>query len=287
MTLTIAENVPPLPHSPVRRGLLVAATELTDAGDRWVGGFKYDPYTCEAVDPLPLNCTPLDDDKPLPDQSPHVEYSPFLVFGGDRCSSLDRGRDRGALARANLAATESWQAEREYWAGVASATADDPNPFITDGTADEVTTAAGSILTAVSLIEQALAECLHGQRGSLLVPPAVVPVLDAAGLTRVDGALLLTANDNVVISGGGFDGRDPDGNAVDLADVAWIYATGWTYFRRGPVTPVGDEASNVDRSTNTITTVVERAMAVMAAGCCKLAAEVDMTRATGVDGGGA
>lgn len=279
MTLTFADIVPPPAHSPVRRGLLVAATELTDAGDRWVGGFKYDPLTCDAVDPLPINCTPLEVDKPVPDASPHVEYSPFLVFGADRCTTLDRGRDRGALARANLAATESWQAEREYWAGVASATADDPNPFITDGTATEVTSAAVDVVAAVSAIEQALAECLHGARGHLLVPPAVVALLDHAGLVRIDGGQLLTAMDNVVVSGGGFDGRDPDGNATDLAAVGWIYATGWTYFRRGPVTPVGDEASNVDRGANTITTIVERAMAVTAAGCCKLAAEVDMTLA--------
>jgi hypothetical protein len=136
-----------------RRNLLdvaIAATaaqdemyaEPADAGDtfqsidpKWVNGFSFSADSCDAMDPMGIQCLGSPTDKDGSGEPGRVTIDPFLTFGADVCSSMDNGRDREGRARRNLLATESWQVEREFFDGVASKTTrrQGRSPYMTDG----------------------------------------------------------------------------------------------------------------------------------------------------------
>jgi hypothetical protein len=133
-----------------------------------------------------------------------------------------------------------------------------------------------------------------GQRGMIHAMPYTVALWDAEGLLRVEGGLLLTAQDTIVVSGAGYSGSAPGAgegdDPVPPADVdlaANAYGTGLVYLRRGPIVEIGDRTSQIDRSINDWNVFVERPVAATHAGCCVLTVEVNHAAGTidDVDGG--
>lgn len=277
---------------PVRRGLLSpgGAIEIVEPDERWVGGFAYEPLACGVVGPRPIVCE--DTAKPTDvDPAEIREYDPIYLLGADVCSTLDRGRDRIERARGNLLATQSHQAEREFWDGVATraATPDLVNAYLAEGgAASAVSDTAVPFVNALAELDQALAECLHGTQGMIHATPLTVSLWYAAGLLRVEGQRLLTAMDTIVVTGSGYSGSAPGASAgdppvapADLSAEANAYATGLVYYRLGNVDRIGEtEVSEIDRATNTQTTLVERPAAVTFAGCCLLTIPVDHVNPT-------
>lgn len=284
-----------------RRGLLSpgGAIRLDDPDDRWLGGFAYEEWSCDALAPLPMLCE--QGEKDTNDKPGIREYQPVLLFGTDVCTTLDQSRDAVAHARQNLLATESFQLEREVWDGVATraATPDLVNDYLAIGGAGGATVLEASAVpyvNALALLDQALAECLHGTQGMVHAMPLTVALWVAAGAVRVEGQRLLTPMDNIVVAGSGYSGSAPGAQAGDApiapADAtlaANAYATGLVYVRLGAEERIGQSASEeVDRSTNTRTVIVERPAAATWSGCCAFTVEVDHTTETGPpDGGGA
>ena len=157
-----------------------------------------------------------------------------------------------------------------------------PNGFLADG--DNATDLGnpGGAARALADLEQAMAECLHGQRGMIHATPTTVAIWDHLGLIRVEGGLLLTALDTIVVAGSGYSGSAPVvGSApqppADLSAAAYAYGTGIVYTLLGSITPAdeGDEASRVDHSVNDETVFVEQPVAAFWSGCCLLAIEVN------------
>lgn len=268
--------------APGRRGLLAAAVELTEPDERWVGGFAYEAESCDAAQALPIYCDPgqgTDGYVKEPGESGGiVEYDPFAVIGADFCTTLDRGRDREGRARRQLLATESYQIERELWDGAIAQGEGNDNAYLAkEGEATELGTAG--VAASLAALEQGLAECLHGQRGMIHATPYTVSLWNAEGLLRVDGGLLLTALDTIVVAGSGYSGSapgDPPVPPADLDDAANAYATGMVYVRRSPISVVGDAVSHIDRARNDETVFVERAVAATFS-CCLLTVIVDHT----------
>lgn len=277
---------------PGRRGLLFSAVPVGGDGETagrqavtveegaapqpaWAAGFVLDPDVCGAVDPAIIECEFGADKGTLanPDLPP---YQPFLTFGVDVCSTLAGNRDRDGRSRRNLAATESWQIEREFFDGVASkaTTPDTDNPYLTNGDASDVTGGGGALAPVASLarIEASLASCLHGQRGMIHATPELVTFWANGGALRLEGQTLLTVMDTIVVAGSGYSGNDPDGGAP-TAGTSWAYGTGLVYIRQGVVWSPNamDPGSAVDRQQNTITWRVERPNAVYRSPCCLLA----------------
>ena len=168
-----AEPITPPRPTPGRRGLLAVAT-TPGLGTRWVQGITYQPFSCGVVDPLPtVPCdtepTPNDDGEA---RDGAVTWVPVMLRGMDRCSTLDGEDEAGRVERATamLAVTASFQAEQELSDGVASHAAGVENPILTDpdGWVNTVTATSSADAPAVALaaLEDALAECLHGQRGT-------------------------------------------------------------------------------------------------------------------------
>lgn len=272
---------------PNRRGLLSpgGAIEIVEPDERWVGGFAYEPLACGVIGPRPIVCE--DTEKPSDvDPAAIREYDPIYLLGADVCSTLDRGRDRIERAQQNLLATQSHQAEREFWDGVATraATPNLGNAYLAEGGAsDAVSSTPVPFVNALAELDQALAECLHGTQGMIHATPLTVSLWYAAGLLRVEGQRLLTAMDTIVVTGSGYSGSAPGAQAgdppvppADLSAGATAYGTGLVYSRLGSTNRIGETAvSEIDRATNTQTVLVERPAAITFAGCCLLSIPVD------------
>lgn len=282
-------------------GLDVQAREAAfDGGEvqpSWVGGLVFEPASCDTIDPRPLGC---DIDPPLDPKAAVggpslVDYEPFLVMGADKCSTMDRTRDRRERARLQLLATESWQIAREVWeGGVARSTDPDlPNAFLaSSGTTVLEDTPVGYV-SALAEMEQALLNCMHGARGMIHASPYTLTLWAEAGLVRTtEQGIILTALDTIVVADAGYTGsgpaEDPDDPppAPDLSVSAWAYGTGLVYLRRGLIYEVGDESSQIDRATNTWEVFVERPVAAYWSPCCQLGIHVSHETPGGNAGAG-
>ena len=271
--------------APGRRGLLSAAVEVTGGDERWVNGFAYEAESCDPAQSLPIWCNPgqVWDSRGGTSYAKEpglsggiVEYDPFLIIGSDFCTTLDRDRDREGRARRQLLATESHQLEAEVWDGAIAYTEGNDNNYL----AKDTTTDLGSaeLNQAFAALEQGLAECLHGQRGMIHATPYTVSLWYAQDLIRVEGGLLLSALDTIVVAGSGYSGSapgEPPTPPTDITLAAYAYATGMVAVRRGAITPAddGDTGSRIDHYRNDETVFVERPVAATWS-CCTLGIEV-------------
>lgn len=278
--MSMPDNIPAPALAPGRRGLLAVATSPPLGGASWLQGLAFQPESCAVADPLPWVLCGTPDDMGDPDDRPDpAEFQPILLRGMDTCSTLDgiRLEERSARARTNLAATASFQAERELELAAASDLSGTPNWHLADTDADDVTSAPEAPAVALALLEQGLAQCLHGARGMIHAAPLLVSLWDAAGQIHIEGGLLVTANDNLVVAGSGYTGAEPDGTPP-AAGSMWAYGTGLVYQQRGgPEVEGPTVADRMDREQNSITTWAMEPLLLWASTCCKVAAEVDIT----------
>lgn len=285
--------------APGRRGLLNAAVMVTDEGDftidpsdddvgpttgqrqpHWAGGFQFSPDACGAIDPTVIECLPVTDKTKLVNPGV-VDYTPFLTYGFDECTTMDQHRDREGRARRNLLATESWQLERELFDGIASksSTPDTDNPFLTDGDAVDVTGGGAlSSIPALARVERDLLRRLHGQRGMIHATPDLVTFWQNGGALHLEGNTILTVLDTIIVAGSGYSGNAPDGTAAP-AGTTWAYGTGMVYLRQGFIFDPGVEnpESRVNRDLNSITWRLERPNAVYYSPCCVNAVHAALT----------
>lgn len=282
-------------------GLDVQARETAfDGGEiqpSWAGGLVFEAASCETVAPRPLGCDiePPLDPKEAPENPGLVEYEPFLVMGADVCSTMDRTRDRRERARLQLLATESWQIAREVWEGAVarSTTPDLPNDYLASADTTVLDATAVGYVSALAELEAALLDCMHGARGMIHASPYTLTLWNEAGLVRTtDQGIILTALDTIVVADAGYTGSGPgavEGDppvAADLAVSAWAYGTGLVHLRRGLIYEVGDEQSQIDRSTNTWEVFVERPVAAYWSPCCQLGIHVSHETPGGNAGAG-
>lgn len=296
-----------------RTGLVRSAVEVNDelgidvqareaafdggvAQPAWAGGLAFEAMSCETVAPRALGCDidPPLDPKEAPANPGVVEYEPFLVMGADKCTTMDRTRNRRELARLQLLATESWQIAREVWEGaVARSTTDDlPNAYLASAATDVLDATPVGYVSALAELEAALLDCMHGARGMIHASPYTLTLWAEAGLVRTtDQGIILTTMDTIVVADAGYTGSGPGEDPgdppepADLAVSAWAYGTGLVHLRRGLIYEVGDETSQINRSTNTWEVFVERPVAAYWSPCCQLGINVDHTGPGASNGG--
>lgn len=263
-----------------------AVTEVQEERDV---GFNYVPEGCGSV--LTGHHDPCreSDEKPIPDNLAVVEAWPFNLVAGDKCSSWELNeRDWQGRATRQLLASQSFQVARELWGGAqAQAMADDvptddvPNRWLASEAADTLTTPgdATSPTDALASLEYALGQCLHGGRGLIHATLHAVTYWWGEDLLRREGNQLLTALDTIVIADAGYDGSGPNGEEAQDGS-QWAYGTGAVTARLGPVRTVPSSAETarqgLDRATNTVEVLAERAAAVGFEPCCHVAVEIDL-----------
>lgn len=284
--------VPP-PAAPPRVGLVASSRVVDrdplDPEDRWRNGFEFSPESCAQAgvfDPCDSN-PDLEIDTP----SANVEFEPFAVWAGDKCSTFGfLKRDWQGRVRRILEACQSKQIEAEFWSGAQARASegDWPNRYLAHPDSDVLSSGPENLTPALAMLEQGLADCGCGERGMIHAPRQVVSLWDSLNLLRREGNLILTINDTIVVPGAGYDGSGPgQGGGDDPTptpagpDSTWVYATGLVDVRLDAVTFIPENlaetlAQATDRSDNTVEVRASRLAAATWDGCCHLAVETNV-----------
>lgn len=258
-------------------------TEQGDDPNRWEQGFQFLP-NCESGSGVWLPCEVDPDGKAVPAASDAVVWEPTEFYAGFRCSTWARDRlDMEARGVDALARSIDADLEYEFWTGEAAQDAGNDNPYLAAAGATLVQSGNEvAVNQALALLQQALADCLGSEPGTIHAPRHLVSLWeDLYGVHRdvdADGVVrLYDTFGNTVIGGAGYDGRGP-GEAAPPADdtLLWAYATGPTYHLLGEVQVYADEEWMVlDRETNDELWRAERVAAAVWNGCCRIAVLVD------------
>lgn len=267
---------PPFEASPY--GLLSVRGPDAPENDRWLNGFTYEARSCTARVNLLDVCNgnpPVNVIAPPPGLERNRDYVPFVIEAVDTCSTFGfKQRDAEQRAIEALEACTQKALEAEFWNGnLATTNGYTSNRFLASADSTDVTPGGGPIKIryGLALLEQALADCGCGTRGTIHVTTAVGSAL---AVKKVDDHLE-TQLGNFVIVGAGYDGSGPDG-AVP-ATGTWMYATGPVSVLLGESEAVGANiAEQVDRSDNTWEARAQRGAAVTWDGCCAFAVHVDL-----------
>lgn len=263
-----------------RVGLLATFPRLAEPDSVWQHGITYEREGCVEAN------TPLDPcgsvAKPTPETPTTITWDPYVIHQDFRCStfslsSADNLNEARATVRRRLAAMESHDVERELWTGAAAQAAGWDNRFLASHDAD-VVTEAGAVTPTVALgcLTQYLAETAGGAQGVIHAQPLVVTQWAAADLLYRSGTSILTvARDDLVVSGGGYPGTDPNGNPAVTGDV-WAYATDLITVRLGEVQVYGGDAETIDRANNVVDIRAERLAIASWPGCRHAGAQIDI-----------
>jgi len=202
---------------------------------------------------------------------------PFTVFGEVDCSPVGYSQeDQRARAVDALTRNESWQVERAFWTGTVSTGVLYPhlaaNAAVTDSLGVTLqcaaTTVTGStvldVVEGIARLESAMAGCYNGQF-VIHVPTILGPQLFQWGIVDTYGGQIKTKTGNLVALGAGYPGTGPTGAAIDNA--VWVYATPPVFaYRSSPETFTFKEM--LDRTDNTVQSIVERTYALGFPCCC-------------------
>lgn len=211
--------------------------------------------------------------------------TPFTAYAKFDCALV--GMDEALkIATDALAQSEPWQVEHAFWSGMIdsqrvvfphlahNAEVLDPQGIQLQSPASVVVTGAAiDVVTALGLLESALANCYNGV-GVIHVPVKLLPTLQTYDLVIAQSGKLKTLNGNLVAVGAGYPGTSPT-NVAPPAGESWMYATGAVFMYRGDVQVPADRVSSVNRATNTREMIAERTY-VLGWDCCHHAVLVDI-----------
>jgi hypothetical protein len=226
-----------------------------------------------------------------------ITFRDVEVYGVYDHSTFGLGAvDPYAAARANLDACITAQLEAQLWGisdggGGATDPAGVGSPVIVDSTGMIVVSggpfepgdALERLIGAVGGGEGCDCGFVHYIHAS---PRLVSAWLNGSeGLTKMEGRVLYTFNNHVIIAGSGYPGTAPDGEDPGV-DIEWAYATSPVglylsrYFNVGePVEPdAGNPASPLELRDNEGVFVVQRhAVPYFNPGCCRVGIEVNLS----------
>lgn len=268
-----------------RFGLLASAIDgaARNPGGRWTQGLAWEPETCGSGGIVSL----CDDEveKTLEDDNPGAAaFQPFAVWEGYRCSTFGPdGPERERRARALLEVHQSHHVEAAFWRGdYVDGSVDDvaayaDNDWLANPDMVEDLSPGGSSpgVYALAALEEAIGGC--GGRVMIHVPIPVATFWFANQAIRREGNLLLTALDNIVVPGSGYDGSDANGDIDETGETAWAYATGMVEKYLGEVRTYGvTPESGIDRRQNSWETRAERLVALAVDPCCRFGINVNL-----------
>jgi hypothetical protein len=284
--------IPPPSFDPRNFGLLSVVQARYDEpdahwrnGGTWqdicgLGGSTFDP-NCLTATSIPVSGAPA------PAKVDNIDWNtygatPFTVVAEVDCSPVGYSQEeQRARAVDALTRTEAYQVEYAFWTGTAGGVTNRVYPHLAateavyDGglypivqmqcAALQVTgTTILDIIEGLGRIEAALAACYQG-KGVIHVPVLLATQMFQWNLVKADGAQLRTQSGNLVAIGGGYPGTGPTGAAISNA--LWIYATGPIFAYRSAAETF-KFSEMLDRTTNTLKTIVERTYLLGYSCCC-------------------
>lgn len=240
--------------------LLDVATIVDDPDVHWRAGGAVYPYPPD----LPFTWNPcVSSTSPSTKQTggviPLPVFGAFQVYLAETCQAKGIGLDQQRFidrATAVFGAVESFGVELEFVSGVAL---HGDSPYLADAEMVALNSGAATESSeALALLEKAIGET--GRGGVIHATPETIIawardfiIYEKAGLG------LVTPNGTRVVSGTGYIGAHPVGQAVAGASQAWAFATGPVQIRRGGLDILpGTVKEALNRETNEITYRVER-----------------------------
>ena len=254
------------PVAPPRVGLLPSALDGDTSDPRWEGGIVYEPEAGQTGFRVDLCTSSESFSKALPDRLPVVEWEPYGIGDGIRCTALAaRGRDWRAQARRQVEAVAEYQISSELMYGTLAQAFGYPNLYLADGNAAVIGAVDTDPLVAFACLEGYLRDCAAGQRGMIHASRQIVTRWVANSLVTRQGSMLLSVHDTVVVPGAGYTGTK-------------AYATGMVEVRRGPIQIYGDPLSSdqIDRTDNTVEIRGEQPALASWDGVCHAEIDVDV-----------
>lgn len=235
-----------------------------------------------------------------------LEYIPFGIEVEDFSSTFSvLAQDRPKRALDILDAVTQKAVERELWSGdsakIGSGTTGSPVPntnnYLTKQGASTnitVTSAGDSTRLALANLENNLAKCPLGGRGTIHMTHKTASLLTGIGLLqRVDfsarldkddvkskGQALVTQMGTPVIVGSGYSGDGPVGatGATATAGAEWMFGTGYVDVHLGAKKVINEDLSRaIAPNTNDVYIRAARTAAVHFEPCCHYAVRVDLT----------
>lgn len=221
------------------------------------GGVQYIPDDCGDIYIWDMQCPPVSGSKTFQPLATPISGAPFGIYSSYTCSAVGMDYDearRRTLTRMQLKLQRA--AEKRLWAGGNAPGLPGITGLLRGSTP---LTAASCPVTAVALLEQALAD--NGVQGGIIhARPYMMPFLANNHLLLPRGRGWQTYAGTPVVFGQGYDGTGPSGEAVSTT-VEYMYATGRVVIWQDSeiwVPPI--EVFN--QSLNTLSLVAETVMAM-------------------------
>lgn len=278
-------------------GILSPASVVIQAGDgAWETKLEYTDYTCNSRTSIEGICIPgITEPITAVDGSGDGgymhEYRPFSIETEFTCSTIGMTPEEVQERAENaLLACRQKAIEVEFSSGLLSkkiTEADETivNSHLTDGLANDLTSGtAVSPRTGLAMLEQSIADCGCGTRGTIHGQPLATSFLSKYlknNKTNTENDYLETRLGNYVISGSGYTGESPTGGDTSGTET-YLYATGRVLVVLGDVNVYPSDTNRryeaIDISNNTVRYAVSQTAAVVSSGCCKSAVLVDITK---------
>lgn len=291
----MANNITPeLTAESAPYGILSPASVVVEtSGGAWESKLEYTDYTCNTETTLEGICIPgLTESVTAVGGSGDGgflhEYYPFSIETSFTCTpmgmTLEEIKQRAEDA---LIACRQKAIEAEFSSGLLGkkmSEADNTilNPYLSDGTASDVTPTGGAVSprVGIAILEQAIANCGCGTRGTIHGQPMALSNL-RLNIPKDSTDPITTKLGNYVISGSGYTGQSPTGDDTSGTET-YMYATGRVLVILGDINVYPNDSRKlyeaVDTSNNTVRYTVSQTAAVLTGGCCKSAVLVDITK---------
>lgn len=220
-----------------RASLLSAATVKQNSSDQFANGVEWQKWTVD--DPGLYDASgAISIPDPDPDET-ELERGAFAVIAPVKHGTAGANfQELQTRALAKLKATFPFYVEEQFFSDSLSLT--DAHPV--DGGSPDAVTMTGGWAHGLAMMEDAIAvNSLGAYQAVIHVQPSALTKLVAADVVRRVGNTYLTATDNIVVAGRGY----------DSAEVDEIFATGPVHIEHGPplVSPTV-ESESLDRQTN-------------------------------------
>lgn len=286
-------------YSDVATGPSIPVTDTRPASDierpaigapvLWIRGFSYRPEVCKSGDIIDPEGATIGSPPAMEDA---VTMVPYMVEGIDQRPTFGAAtgpqlEEARGYARRQLLACESSQIESELWKGTLTRSKAWGNRYLA---APDVNLVEGDrllgYLTALAVLEQAIAEGTCGQQGMIHCRADTATMWISEHLVTRVGNLLLTELGTIVVAGSGYDGSAPQVGTLHLdpahaglvpdTDSAWAYATTVVDVRRSAFMPPQHIEERVEfRGSHQTLTTYERRVAAATWGCLHVGVHVD------------
>lgn len=236
MTIT-NKYIDPIIAESTPGGFLRSAGLLPASAD-WTGGITFTP-SCGGSDVW--SCSYGVDKQNITDKGDPVEFDPFIVYAGKRCSGAPNTAELKELATISLKRGISGSLARELHSSDAAI----GNPDLVSNAVDISLPAAPCVQNAIAGLMSAAGECGGGPL-TFHVPFVALASLMTMNLVEFSEGRYRLGGHTIIVDD--YPNEPPTGGAAAGANEVWLYATGPVEYRLGESTDVAHFTERLNES---------------------------------------